>query len=136
MFDKIMTALGPSNNNQTVAVLGLTFKPETDDIRESPSLTILPKLLEAGLKIKVHDPKGLGAAKQVLPTDIIFCEKMLSAIEGSDALLILTEWNEYRGLDLNRLKQVMEGNVFIDLRNIYERDMVEGHGFSYFCVGR
>ncbi len=136
MVDKIMSALGPSISQQTVSVLGLTFKPETDDIRESPSLYILPHLLEAGLKIKVHDPKGLDAAKQALPAGTILCENMLSAIEGSDALLIMTEWNEYRGLDLNTLKRIMEGNVFIDLRNIYERDVVESHGFSYFCVGR
>ena len=136
MSDKILSALGSSDNQQTVSVLGLTFKPETDDIRESPALSILPNLLQAGAKVKVHDPKGLVAAKQVLSADIIFCENMMSAIENSDALLILTEWNEYRGLDLNALKGIMKGDVFIDLRNIYEREVVESHGFSYFCVGR
>ena len=136
MSKKILSALGSSDSQQTVSVLGLTFKPETDDIRESPSLSILPNLLQAGAKIKVHDPKGLVAAKQALPAGIIFCENMMSAIENSDALLILTEWNEYRGLDLNALKRIMKGDVFIDLRNIYEREVVESHGFSYFCVGR
>ena len=92
--------------------------------------------MRAGVTIKAHDPKGLDAAKQVLPSDIIFCENMLSAIKGSHAIILLTEWNEYRGLDLNVLKRIMQGNVFIDLRNIYERETVESHGFSYFCVGR
>ena len=136
MSEKIKSALDLSNNNQKVAVLGLTFKPETDDIRESPSLSLLPDLVRAGVTIKAHDPQGLDAAKQVLPSDIIFCENMLSAIKGSDAIILLTEWNEYRGLDLNVLKRIMQGNVFIDLRNIYERETVESHGFSYFCVGR
>ena len=136
MSEKIKSALDLSNNNQKVAVLGLTFKPETDDIRESPSLSLLPDLVRAGVTIKAHDPQGLDAAKQVLPSDIIFCENMLSAIKGSDAIILLTEWNEYRGLDLNVLKRIMQGNVFIDLRNIYERETVESYGFSYFCVGR
>ena len=136
MSEKIKSALNLSNNNQKIAVLGLTFKPETDDIRESPSLSLLPDLVRAGVTIKAHDPKGLDAAKQVLPSDIIFCEDMLSAIKGSHAIILLTEWNEYRGLDLNVLKRIMQGNVFIDLRNIYERETVESHGFSYFCVGR
>ena len=136
MSEKIKSALDLSNNNQKVAVLGLTFKPETDDIRESPSLSLLPDLVRAGVTIKAHDPQGLDAAKQVLPSDIIFCENMLSAIKGSDAIILLTEWNEYRGLDLNMLRRIMHGNVFIDLRNIYERETVESHGFSYFCVGR
>ena len=136
MSEKIKSALDLSNNNQKVAVLGLTFKPETDDIRESPSLSLLPDLVRAGVTIKAHDPQGLDAAKQVLPSDIIFCENMLSAIKGSDAIILLTEWNEYRGLDLNMLRRIMQGNVFIDLRNIYERETVESYGFSYFCVGR
>ena len=136
MSEKIKSALDLSNNNQKVAVLGLTFKPETDDIRESPSLSLLPDLVRAGVTIKAHDPQGLDAAKQVLPSDIIFCENMLSAIKGSDAIILLTEWNEYRGLDLNVLRRIMQGDVFIDLRNIYERETVESHGFSYFCVGR
>lgn len=136
MSEKIKSALDLSNNNQKVAVLGLTFKPETDDIRESPSLSLLPDLVRAGVTIKAHDPQGLDAAKQVLPSDIIFCENMLSAIKGSDAIILLTEWNEYRGLDLNVLRRIMQGNVFIDLRNIYERETVESYGFSYFCVGR
>ena len=136
MSEKIKSALDLSNNNQKVAVLGLTFKPETDDIRESPSLSLLPDLVRAGVTIKAHDPQGLDAAKQVLPSDIIFCENMLSAIKGSDAIILLTEWNEYQGLDLNVLRRIMQGNVFIDLRNIYERETVESYGFSYFCVGR
>lgn len=136
MSEKIKLALDPANNNQKVAFLGLTFKPETDDIRESPSLSLLPDLVRSGVTIKAHDPKGLDAAKQVLPSDIIFCDDMLSAIEGSDAIILLTEWNEYRGLDLNAIKRIMQGDVFIDLRNIYERETVESHGFSYFCVGR
>ena len=97
MSEKIKSALNLSNNNQKIAVLGLTFKPETDDIRESPSLSLLPDLVRAGVTIKAHDPQGLDAAKQVLPSDIIFCENMLSAIKGSDAIILLTEWNEYRG---------------------------------------
>ena len=136
MSNKIKQALNFSEKGKAVAVLGITFKPETDDIRESPALSILPKLSHAGALVKVHDPKGLAAAKEVLSDKIVFFEDMFAAIEGSDALLILTEWNEYRGLDLTELKRIMRGDVFIDLRNIYERDVVESHGFSYFCVGR
>lgn len=136
MSNKIKEALKFSGKGKTIAALGVTFKPETDDIRESPALSILPTLSQAGALVKVHDPKGMATAKEVLPNEIVFCEDMLSAIKGSDALVILTEWNEYRGLDLIQLKRIMHGDVFIDLRNIYERDVVEKHGFSYFCVGR
>lgn len=136
VYRKIEEALAFQLKGKVACVLGVTFKPETDDIRDSPALKILPKLLKDGVKVKLHDPKGLAAAKNVLSEEITFCEDMASAAEGADALIILTEWNEYRGLDLFELKNTMRGDVFIDLRNIYERQVVECHGFSYFCTGR
>ena len=136
MVKKIRDALGGNESGKTIAVLGLTFKPETDDLRESPAFYILPELYRGGAKISVHDPKGLTEAKHSLPEGIVFCDVLEDVFEGADALVILTEWNVYRGLNLKKIKKLMKGNVLVDLRNIYEREIVEQAGYSYFCVGR
>jgi len=136
MVQKIRDALGGNEHDKTIAVLGLTFKPETDDMRDSPSLSILPALADKGAIIKAHDPEGMEEAKKILPASIQYCDDLYQAIESADAVVIMTEWNQYRGLDLDRVKELMKGNHFIDLRNVYERDLLESRGFKYTCIGR
>jgi len=136
MVSKIREALGGSEADKTIAVLGLTFKPETDDMRDSPSLAILPALVDKGAKIKAHDPEGVNEAQKILPDSIQYMDSIEDAIEDADAIVLMTEWNQYRGLDLAKVKSMMKGNVFIDLRNVYEKELMEQHGFEYTCVGR
>lgn len=136
MVTKIREALGGSESDKVIGVLGLTFKPETDDMRDSPSLAILPAMADKGAVIKVHDPEGMEEAKKILPESIEYCDTIDQVIENADALVLMTEWNEYRGLDLEHVKQKMKGKVFIDLRNVYEREVMRHHGFDYYCVGR
>ncbi|MCX7823596.1 MAG: UDP-glucose/GDP-mannose dehydrogenase family protein [Syntrophobacterales bacterium] len=135
MIRKIRQALGGSETGKTIAVLGLTFKPETDDMREAPSLTILPALIERGARIRAHDPQGMKEAKKLLP-DLIYCSNPYEACEGSNAVVLMTEWREYRALDLNRLRQLLLEPIFIDLRNVYRRRQMEEAGFIYYSVGR
>ena len=136
MVSKIRNALDGSESDKTIAVLGLTFKPETDDMRDSPSLAILPALADKGAIIKAHDPEGIEEAQKLLPNSIQYSSTIDEAIKDADAIVLMTEWNQYRGMDLKHVKSLMKGNVFIDLRNVYERDTMEKHGFKYFCVGR
>jgi len=136
MVSKIRNALGGTEADKTIAVLGLTFKPETDDMRDSPSLAILPALVDKGAIIKAHDPQGTREARELLPSSIQFIDTIEQAIQDADAIVLMTEWNQYRGLDLEKVKSMMKGKVFIDLRNVYERDVMERHGFEYTCVGR
>ena len=114
----------------------MTFKPETDDMRDSPSLAILPNLIDKGAVIHAHDPQGMEEAKKLLPDTVVYFNDVYEAINGSDAIIIMTEWNEYRGLDFDRLKETMRGNAFIDLRNVYDKAQLTSLGFSYTCVGR
>jgi UDPglucose 6-dehydrogenase len=136
MVAKIREALGGSEADKTIAVLGLTFKPETDDMRDAPALAILPALADKGAIIRAHDPQGMAEAKTLLPGSIQFSDNIESAVTGADAVVLLTEWNQYRGLDLARIKALMKDNIFVDLRNVYERDLMRKHGFNYTCVGR
>lgn len=136
MVTKIRDALGGSEAEKKIAVLGLTFKPETDDMRDSPSLAILPALVDKGAIIKAHDPQGVKEAKHILPEAIQYMDSIEEAITGADAIVLMTEWNQYRGLDLDNVKTLMKGNVFVDLRNVYEKGLMEKHGFEYTCVGR
>ncbi len=136
MIQKIRNALGGSEAGKTVGIFGLTFKPETDDMRDAPALSILPPLLEKGALVRAHDPRGMREARDLLPADVYFCEDTYEVCEGADAVVVLTEWNAYRGLDLARVRRAMQGNVFVDLRNVYERATVEGYGFQYHGVGR
>jgi UDPglucose 6-dehydrogenase len=128
--------LGGSEANKTIAVLGLTFKPETDDMRDSPSLAILPAMADKGARIRAHDPEGMEEAKQLLPDNIQFCDDIYDTFENADAVVLMTEWNQYRGLDLEKVKDLMRGDVFVDLRNVYEKRSMEQAGFDYHCVGR
>ncbi len=136
MVKKIRGALGGSESGKIIAVLGLTFKPETDDMRDAPSLAILPNLADKGATVRAHDPQGIKEAKPLLPDNIVYCEDVYDTFLYADAVVLMTEWNEYRGLDLDRVKELMRGNVFVDLRNVYEPDQMAGYGFDYVGVGR
>ncbi len=135
MARKIRIALGGSEAGKTIAVLGLAFKPETDDIRDAPALTILSTLLEHGAVVRAHDPAAMQEAARVLP-DVKYCSSAYEACEGADALVLMTEWNEYRALDLDRIKTLMKKPIFIDLRNVYPASMMIEKGFFYHSVGR
>lgn len=135
MANKIIAAIGGSAKDKTIAVLGLTFKPNTDDLREAPSLVIVPELQKAGAHIKAHDPQAMTEAAELLP-GIKLCESPYEAAQGADGLVILTEWNAYRALDLDRLKQELKAPVVVDLRNIYNCDEMAAKGFCYTSVGR
>ena len=135
MTQKVIKALGGDVKGKTVAVLGLTFKPETDDMRDSPSITIVEELVVAGAIVRAFDPEGMENAKDVLPP-ITYCEGAYDAATGADAIVVVTEWNEFRALDLKRIKSVANGAVLVDLRNIYRKEEVARHGFTYTSIGR
>ncbi|MGH8507648.1 MAG: UDP-glucose dehydrogenase family protein [Gammaproteobacteria bacterium] len=136
MIKKIRDALGGSEAGKTIAVLGLTFKPETDDMRDAPALSILPALVEKGAIIRAHDPHGASEAGKLLPDSISYCGSVYETFEQADAAVLLTEWNAYRGLDLDDVLARMKGRVFCDLRNVYEPERMRARGFNYICVGR
>lgn len=135
MADKIVSACDGSVDGKTIAVLGLTFKPNTDDMRDSPSLAIVPALQEAGAKIRAFDPQGMTEAAEMMP-GIELCGDAYETMEGADALAIVTEWNEFRMLDLERVKGLLSAPLIVDLRNIYKPDEIIQAGFDYFSVGR
>jgi UDPglucose 6-dehydrogenase len=135
MADKIIEACGGSVGGKTIAILGLTFKPNTDDMRDSPSLVIIEALQKTGAKIRAYDPQGIKEAATLLE-DVTFCEGPYQTMEGADALVIVTEWNAFRALDLNRVKTLLTHPVMIDLRNIYNPGDMEQAGFEYYSVGR
>ena len=136
MIAKIRNALGGNEAGKVIAVLGLTFKPETDDVREAPSLAILPPLIEHGARIRATDPQGIEEARAHLPGSVEYVGDVYETLDGADAVVLLTEWNAYRGLDLAEVKRRMRGNVFVDLRNVYEPGAMRSLGFEYTCVGR
>jgi UDPglucose 6-dehydrogenase len=133
MADKIEKAFG-GVSGKTIAVLGLTFKPNTDDMREAPSLIILPKLAKQGARVRAYDPEGMNEAKKYL--DVEMCPDAYAALEGADGVVILTEWNEFRALDLKTAKRLLKRPLMVDLRNIYRPEEMAKAGFSYFSIGR
>lgn len=135
MAGKIVEAMGGNAMGKTVAVLGLAFKPNTDDMRDAPALDIVPALLAAGAKVRVYDPESMEEAKPLLP-GAFFCDGPYHAVENADAVAILTEWNQFRALDLLRMKELLRAPVVIDLRNIYKPASMRAQGFSYSSVGR
>ncbi|TRO94396.1 UDP-glucose/GDP-mannose dehydrogenase family protein [Glycocaulis profundi] len=135
MADKIIAASGGSVDGKTIAVLGLTFKPNTDDMRDAPSLDIIPALQKAGARVKAYDPAGIEEAEKLL-SDVEFVTGPYLAMEGADALVIITEWNEFRALDTDRIKASLSDPLIIDLRNIYDPAEMAGEGFRYVSVGR
>ena len=136
MVKKIRDALGGTEAGKTIAVLGLTFKPETDDMRESPAVSILPALLEKGAIVRAHDPKGMEEAKKYLPEEIKYVENAYEACDGADVVILMTEWNQYRALDLDRIASLLNQPVFVDLRNVYDPETMKEKGFTYVGVGR
>jgi UDPglucose 6-dehydrogenase len=136
MVSKIREAIGGSVADKTIAVLGLTFKPGTDDMREAPALAILPALADRGALIRAHDPEGMTEARKYLPDSIQLVDTVDEAIDQADALVLMTEWNQYRGLRLGEVRARMRGKILVDLRNVYEAELAERNGFEYSCVGR
>ena len=135
MADRVIAACGGSVEGKTIAVLGLTFKPNTDDVREAPSLEIIAALQAAGATIQAFDPEGMEEAGKKLD-GVRFCEGAYQAIEGAEALVIVTEWNEFRALDLGRVKALMKRPVLVDMRDIYSPDDMVAAGFDYHSIGR
>jgi UDPglucose 6-dehydrogenase len=135
MADKIADACGGSIAGKTLAVLGLTFKPNTDDMRDSPSLAILPRLAALGARIRAFDPEGMDEARKLLP-GLVYCEGAYDTMAGADALVLLTEWNAFRALDLARVRGLLANPLVIDLRNIYQPNEMVAAGLSYVSVGR
>jgi UDPglucose 6-dehydrogenase len=135
MVDKIRGVLDGNLSGKTIAVLGLSFKPNTDDMRDAPSVAIIEALQKEGASIRAYDPVAMEEAKRFLP-DITYCDGAYSCAEGADALVFMTEWNQFRILDLQKLKHSMKSPVVIDLRNVYEPSKMRAEGFRYACVGR
>jgi UDPglucose 6-dehydrogenase len=135
MADRIVAALGGTAKGKTAAVLGLTFKPNTDDMREAASLEIIPALQAQGVAVRVFDPEGMDEARKTL-SGVVWCDNAYAAMEGADVLAILTEWNEFRALDPERMKQLLRRPVIVDLRNIYDPRAMRDAGFDYRCLGR
>ncbi|NGM21805.1 UDP-glucose/GDP-mannose dehydrogenase family protein [Roseomonas stagni] len=134
MARKVVRACGGSVQGRTVAVLGLTFKPNTDDMRDAPAINIIDALQRAGAKIRAHDPVGMDQAKAVLH-NVTYTDSAYDCATGADVLVLVTEWDAYRALDLKRLRQVMKGAVIVDLRNVYREEEVARAGFDYIRVG-
>ncbi len=135
MADRVIAACAGSLEGKTVAVLGVTFKPNTDDMRDSPSLDIVPAMQKAGARINAFDPEGMAEAKEML-NDVNWCEDAYSTMEGADVLVIITEWNAFRGLDFDRVKSLLKTPTLVDLRNIYNPDEIAEAGMDYHCLGR
>ncbi len=135
MGRKVIAAMGGDVRGKTIAVLGLTFKPNTDDMRDSPAISIIQTLQDGGATVTGYDPEGMDHARLIID-NIAYSEDAYSAARGADAIVIVTEWNQFRALDFARLKSVMKAPVLVDLRNIYRHDEVAKHGFAYTSVGR
>lgn len=135
MAERILELLGADRRGMRVAVLGLTFKPNTDDMREAPSLTILPRLRQDGVEVVAHDPAGIAEARKLMP-DIKYRSDAYEALADADALVLLTEWNAYRGMDIARMRELMRQPLVIDLRNVYRSREMRRAGFTYHSLGR
>ena len=135
MARKVANVLGGELRGKTIGVLGLTFKPDTDDMREAPSIPLINGLIDFGAKVRAYDPVGMEQARKELP-EIEYCKDAYECARQADALVIVTEWRQFRALDLNRIKQEMKHPVVVDLRNIYRPDEMAAHGFTYDSIGR
>ncbi len=135
MAQRIERAMGGSVRDKTIAVLGVTFKPNTDDMRDAPSLVILPLLAERGATLRVYDPQGRKQAEPLLP-GLTWCENALEAADGADAAVVLTEWNEFRAINMRKMRTLMRGDVLVDLRNVFRRSHAASNGFRYTDIGR
>ena len=135
MGRKILSAMYGTPHGQTVAILGLTFKPNTDDMRDSPAISIIQTLQDAGVHVRAYDPEGMDEARKVL-TNVTYFDDPYSAVEGADAVAVVTEWDELRALDLERLRDLLAVPVFVDLRNIYTQQEMEKASLRYVCIGK
>ena len=135
MARKVLAAVGGSLRDKTVAVLGLTFKPNTDDMRDSPSIPLITALQDMGAKVRGYDPEGMAQAREVL-NNVTYTESAYDCAKGADVLVIVTEWEQFRALDLAALKTAMAKPVIVDLRNVYTKEDVARFGFKYTCIGR
>ncbi|MBY9066330.1 UDP-glucose/GDP-mannose dehydrogenase family protein [Hyphomonas sp. WL0036] len=135
MANKVIAAMGGDVKGKTIGVLGLAFKQNTDDMRDAPSLDILPALTEAGARVVAFDPEAMKEAAHLIK-DITYAESAYKAVDGADAMVIITEWDQFRALDLGRIKTAMKGNVVVDLRNIYSPEDMVKRGFAYTSIGR
>ena len=135
MARKIMAALGGSARGKRIALLGLAFKPNTDDMRDAPSIAIVASLAGDGAEVHAYDPESMEQARPMMP-EVVFHNDAYSAIEGADALAIVTEWDAFRALDLDRVKRLLKAPVVVDLRNVYRPAEMGKRGFTYVSVGR
>lgn len=135
MSKKIVAALGGDIKGKTIAMLGLAFKQNTDDMRDAPSLEIVPALQEAGATIRAFDPESMNEARKFF-NDVVYCDGPYHAVEGADALVLVTEWDQFRALDMDRVKESLRGNVVVDLRNLYDLSSMKQKGFAYTSIGR
>ncbi|MEM1106443.1 MAG: UDP-glucose/GDP-mannose dehydrogenase family protein [Pseudomonadota bacterium] len=135
MADKVIAAAGGDVDGKSIAILGLAFKPNTDDMRDAPSLDIVPALIAAGARVTAYDPEAMDAAKALMG-ELAYAPGPWEAIEGADILVIVTEWHQFRALDMERVKQTMSGDIVVDLRNIYDPEDIEKRGLTYVSVGR
>ncbi|WP_254454660.1 UDP-glucose/GDP-mannose dehydrogenase family protein [Acetobacter estunensis] len=136
MAGRIIAACGGSVHGKKIAVLGLTFKPETDDMREAPSIPILHRLAEAGAEVRAYDPVGMDVAKPMLPPSTVYCKDALDAAKDADALVVLTEWTIFRALAPKAIREAMKGKVVVDLRNIFDPQAMRAEGLEYQSIGR
>jgi UDPglucose 6-dehydrogenase len=135
MADRVIKAMGGSVKGKTIGVLGLAFKPNTDDMRDAPSLDIIPALQAAGARIKAYDPESMHEAGKML-TEVDFCDGPYHAVDGADAMVLITEWDQFRALDFDRLKKLLKTPTVVDLRNVYQPADMAKRGFSYHSIGR
>ena len=135
MAARVVAACGGSVKGKTIAMLGLTFKPNTDDMRDSPSLAVVPALQKAGATVRAFDPEGMEEAKKLL-SGVTYCDDAYAALEGADCAVLMTEWNEFRALDLARAKALLKAPVMVDLRNVYSPAEMAAMGFRYSSIGR
>lgn len=136
IIQRVHGALGAELSGRVVAVLGLSFKPETDDMRESAALPLINALVTEGAVVRAFDPVAMEKARELLPQELSYCEDSYDAVKGADAMIILTEWNQFRSLDMKRIRTLLRQPIIIDLRNVYDPRKMREHGFEYFSVGR
>ena len=136
MAQRVISANGGDVAGRKIALLGLAFKPETDDMRESPAINIANQLVHHGAKIVAFDPVSMHEARSVLPESTRYCENVEACIEGADCAVIITEWNQFRALTAQTFLQAMTGNIVVDLRNIYNPDEFLSAGIEYYSIGR
>jgi UDPglucose 6-dehydrogenase len=138
LFQKMQQHFGPDMTGRTVALWGLAFKPNTDDMREAPARTIIEMLWKAGARVRVYDPVAMGEVTRIygVRPDLIVCHSAYEAASGADALAIITEWQEFRSPDFDRLREILTSPVIFDGRNLYDPGMVTRFGFTYYAIGR